>query len=148
MKLVSKISLFFGCLAVSATWAAVDSGHSKSLDLGVVPIGGVPGDMSIFKSNDCGSPPKLLDCSARDAQGRRYVFFEGALSKVSANSRDTALALRLPGGVAFGEDVQAAASKVEAAFGISLKRGIADGRIIYSSDYVAKSSAGVVYAVE
>lgn len=140
------------CLFVPAACAAIDGKTANSIDsdLGLVPIGGTPKDMSFFVSTDCGKlHQEFADCSAQDTQGRRYVFFDGALSKVSANKDEVAKTLRLPAGMTFGEEVESAANKVTTVFGIKLERGVSpEGRVVYSSDYVTKASTGIFYSVE
>jgi hypothetical protein len=142
----------FAFLSVSIACAGNESTIEGSVgpDLGVVPVGGIPKDMSVFVSSDCGTfKPKFADCSAQDGEGRRYAFFNGALSKVSASRSEATEALRLPAGIEFGEDVESAAKKVVAVFNIKLERGASpNGLIVYSSDYVVRSSAGRLYSVE
>jgi hypothetical protein len=117
--------------------------------LGLLPIGAAPKDMKAFSSSDCEATPlRLADCSARDGEGRAYVFFNGALAKVSANAND-AKALCLPAGVRFGENVDAAAEKVSAVMGVKLSRSVSPrGEVVYSSDFVAKASTGIRYSIE
>jgi hypothetical protein len=152
MTRVFVVIAMLACLCVPAACAENKGRINKvgELDLGVVPIGGIPKDMSVFVSSDCGKlQPKFADCSAQDATGRRYAFFGGALSKVSANRGEVTKTLRLPAGIMFGEDVGAAAKKIAAGFNIKLKRGASsDGRTVYSSDYVVRSTAGIFYSVE
>ena len=140
------------CLLVPGACAGIKgkTAQASDFDLGLVPIGGVPKDMNLFASTDCGKlQPKFADCSAQDAYGRRYAFFDGALSKVSISKGDVSRPLRLPAGIAFGEEIDSAAKKVAAVFGIKLERGVSsDGQVIYSSDYVAKASTGIYYSVE
>lgn len=60
----------------------------RGTDLGLIPIGGMPTDMSIFTSTDCNKyEPKFYDCSADDSQGRKYAFFRGRLARVSVDKK-------------------------------------------------------------
>ena len=137
-------------VAVSACAGSGVAVVSAGSDLGSIPIGGTPSDAHIFVVSDCEHlPDRYADCSAQDAEGRRYAFFEGALAKVWVTRAEAARALRLPAALEFGEDIERAAETVAKAYGIKLDRAPAhDGRTVYSSDFVLKSSAGVMYSIE
>ena len=144
--------VLLACVCASAACTDKNGNLKKvvSFDLGVLPVGGVPNDMSIFVSSDCGKvQPKFADCSAQDAYGRSYDFFNGALSRVSANKDEVTKELQLPAGILFGEDVESAAKKVAERINIKLQRGTSSsGQVVYSSDYVVRSSAGIDYSIE
>jgi len=118
--------------------------------LGLIPIGGVPKDLSVFVSTDCNKyEPKFHDCSAHDAQGRKYAFFDGGLARVSVDKNSASEDLRLPAGIQFGEDIKSAATKVEATLGIKLSSGKSVNRsIVYASDFVVRSNTGSTYSFE
>ncbi len=115
-----------------------------------MPIGAIPQDMSLFASTDCDElHPRFADCSAQDVDGRRYAFFDGALSRVSARRDDVSEDISLPGGIAFGEKVALSVKKVEVALGTNLERDVSpDGQVVYASDYVATASTGLLFSVE
>lgn len=119
-------------------------------DLGLIPIGGVPIDMSIFTSTDCNKyEPKFYDCSADDAQGRKYAFFHGGVARVSVNKNSASDGLRLPAGIQFGENIKSAATKVGATLGVKLSFGKSqDGMIVYASDFIVRSITGSTYSFE
>lgn len=119
-------------------------------DLGLIPIGGVPIDMSIFTSTDCNKyEPNFYDCSADDAQGRKYAFFNGGLARVSVDKNSASEDLRLPAGIQFDENIKSAATKVEATLGIKLSSGkSSNGTIVYASNFVVRSSTGSAYSLE
>jgi len=106
--------------------------------------------MEMFVSSDCDLLlPKLSDCSAQDKEGRRYTFFDGALSKISAANNETKKSLRLPANLKFGEDIALSAKKISLALNINLSRGTSyDGKVVYSSDFIIESSKGVLYSIE
>lgn len=119
-------------------------------DLGIIPIGSKPESLKYFVSSDCGRLPQgYADCSAQDAYGRRYAFFDGGLSRVWVTRGEASKNPRLPAGVEFGEDIETAAEKIERAFRVGLDRGKShDGRTVYSSDFAIRSSVGVMYAID
>lgn len=148
-------SWFFAALlglVVATTGAcAVNQGIERAGGdgVGIVPIGGVPQDMDAFVASDCSREPRFSDCSAQDAEGRRYAFFGGALSKVSITKDEAAQTLRLPAGMQFGEEVETSAKKVSSAMGVKLDRGSTlSGQTVYSSDFIIQSPAGVLYSIE
>lgn len=152
MQLVMRLAVLAAILAAASACAGVGvpAGGGNDMDLGVIPIGAVPKDMRVFVESDCiQQPSSHADCSAQDATGRRYAFFDGALSRVSVTRTEAASSLRLPAGLEFGEEIDKAADKVQRVFGIKLDRGSSyDGHVVYSSDFVIRSSAGITYSIE
>ena len=152
MKSLIK-ALFIGLagwslLATSCAGARVGRSHSED-NLGIIPIGAAPRDTSIFVSSDCSREPTFADCSAQDADGLQYVFFDGALSRVSAAVPEVSRMLQLPAGMKFGESITDAAEKLRSAMDIELDRSVVQGgQIIYSSDFMLRSSAGILYSIE
>ena len=113
----------------------------------VASVGDTPKDMSKFASSDCyGSA--LEDCTARDNDGRQYVFFDGALSRISMSKKDLRPGAKLPAGILFGEDIEQARRKASSVLRIRFNRAEIDGRIVYSSELSLKSAAGIRYSVE
>jgi hypothetical protein len=118
-------------------------------DLGIVPIGGLPEARDRFVSSDCGGDQGFSDCSAVDAEGRQYAFFDGALIRVSARAGETKNVVRLPMGMRFGEDIKAAGAKVARQLGIKLERTIDEkGVVVYASGFVIKSKNQWYYSIE
>ncbi|WMJ68161.1 hypothetical protein [Stenotrophomonas sp. 24(2023)] len=113
----------------------------------VASIGEVPKNMSVFASSDC-EKSELVDCRAKDSQGRQYVFFDGALSRISVNKYDAKPGATLPAGLLFGEGIEASREKASSHFRVRFDRGEVDGRIVYSSDFSIQSPTGIKYALE
>jgi len=113
----------------------------------VASIGDTPKNMSVFVSSDC-EKSGLADCTAQDSQGRQYVFFDGALSRISVNKHDAKSGAALPAGMLFGEDIEASKEKASSHFRVRFDRGEVDGRIFYSSDFSIRSPTGTKYALE
>lgn len=113
----------------------------------VASIGDIPKDMSAFASSDC-EKTGLADCTAQDSQGRQYVFFDGALSRISLNKHDAKPRAVLPAGMLFGEDIEASKEKASALFRVRFDHGEVDGRTVYSSDFSIRSPTGIKYALE
>jgi len=103
--------------------------------------------MSVFASYDC-EKTKLADCTAKDSQGRQYVFFDGALSRISLNMHDAKPGAELPAGMLFGEDIEVSKEKASSHFRVEFDRGEVDGRTFYSSDFSIRSPTGIKYALE
>jgi len=124
--------------------------RGSDINLGVIPIGGKPQDLQLFVSTDCGKvSPAYADCSAQDTDGRRYAFFDGVLSKISIRQADAASTLKLPAALEFGENIERAAERITKVMAVKLDRAPThDGHVVYSSDFVLKSSAGVMYSIE
>lgn len=137
-------------VSVSACAGNKVASRDGDIDFGVIPIGGVPKDIGAFVESDCEDQSrKFEDCSAIDAKGRRYAFFDGVLSKVSVTRTEAASTLRLPAALQLGESIEQAAEKIRRFYGVKLDRALShDGRVVYSSDFAIKSSAGVVYSIE
>ena len=137
-------------ILVAVAACAGNGAVSGRTDLGLISIGEAPGDSGIIVASDCGKlPDGYADCSAKDGEGRQYAFFGGVVSKVSATRHEAASGLRLPAALRFGESIERSAEKVSKAFGIELERAsTSDRRTAYSSDFVLKSSAGVMYSIE
>jgi hypothetical protein len=146
---LGTLAIMLAAASACAGITAVAGGDGDT-ELGVIPIGGVPKDMRVFVESDCEEQPqKFADCSAQDAEGRRYAFFDGVLSKVSVIKAEAESTLRLPAALEFGENIEQAAEKVRRVFGAKLDRGSShDGRVVYSSDFAIKSSVGVAYSIE
>ena len=143
------IAALFGLAVTTAACAESEIRGVSGDSLGLIPIGGVPQDMGVFVSSDCVRQPRFSDCSAQDAEGRRYAFFDGALSKVSISRDEATQALRLPAGLQFGEEIGTASEKISSAFGVELDRGTSSGgKVVYSSDFTIRSSAGILYSIE
>lgn len=152
MQLMMRLAVLAAILAAASACAGdrAPTGGGSDTDLGVMPIGAVPKDMRLFVESDCiQQPSKFADCSAQDAEGRRYAFFDGALSRVSVTKAEAASTLRLPAALEFGEEIEKAADKVQRVFGIKLDRVTSyDGHVVYSSDFVVESSVGIAYSIE
>lgn len=113
----------------------------------VASIGDSPKDMSVFVSSDC-AKYGFADCTAQDAQGRRYVFFDGALSRISISRHGAKSGAPLPAGMLFGENIETSKDKASSFYRIRFDRGEVDGRIVFSSDFVIRSPTGIKYALE
>ncbi|MGJ4748609.1 hypothetical protein ACQV5M_19770, partial [Leptospira sp. SA-E8] len=120
------------------------------VDLGLVPIGGVPKDLSTFTSTDCESSLSgYADCSAQDQDGRRYSFFGGSLSKVSIAKNEVKTVLKLPAKLRFGDDIAHSVEMVSNTFNIKINCGKSQsGNMVCSSDFVLMSSIGVLFSLE
>lgn len=144
-----KTVLLAAVIATTSCHAAED--HDIQASAGgqgaVASIGDTPKDMSVFASSDC-EKSVLADCTAQDSQGRQYVFFDGALSRISMNKLDAKPGAELPAGMLFGEDIEASKEKASSVFRIRFDRGEVDGRIVYSSDFSIRSPTGIKYALE
>ncbi len=110
-------------------------------------IGDAPKNMSVFASSDC-EGSGFSDCTAQDSHGRQYVFFDGALSRISVNRNDAKTGLELPAGMVFGEDIEVSKEKASSVFRVNFDRGEVDGRTVYSSDFTIRSPTGIKYAIE
>lgn len=142
MGCLLSLSLFLAACADAQT------GKEMSGQFGEFAIGSSPKDLGVLLTTDCvGSVIDLSDCSGVGVDGIRYAFFDGALSRVSANRAEVKGAVKLPGGMIFGESVVTAATKLKD-LGVSLDRNEVNGRIVYSSNFVLKSSAGIDYSIE
>lgn len=151
MHSLARLIVICGLLSSQVACASSnDAEHKMGVDLGRIPIGGVPNEGGIFASTDCRLLPRdLSDCSGIDAEGRRYVFFDGALSKVSVNEVDASKTLNLPAGLSFGDNLEQAAAKLEAFTGVKLDCGAgSDGSAVCSSEFVYTSSVGIKYSIE
>lgn len=152
MRVVIRLVVLASVLAAAHACAGerVPAGGGGRMDLGVIPIGAAPKDMGVFTETDCMlQPAGFADCSAKDAEGRLYVFFDGALSRVSATNTEAASTLQLPADVKFGEPIEQAADTVHRVFGVKLDRGSSyDGHVVYSSDFTIESSVGIAYSIE
>ncbi|WP_147319068.1 hypothetical protein [Cognatiluteimonas weifangensis] len=139
-------ALFLLGTACAPAWNA----RAGTADFGRLPIGAKPTDLNIFVTSDCEqSVHGFDDCSAKDAEGREYAFFNGVLSKVSAKKAEATDHLALPANLMFGENINLSAQKVSRAFGVNLDRAPSpEGLTAYSSDFVLRSSAGVMYSIE
>ena len=127
-------------LILGASFSVGCYGESKELDLGTVPIGGLPDALDRFISTDCGGDRGFSDCSAVDAEGKKYAFFDGALVRVSARAGKGQNPIRLPLGIKFGEDIKWARTKVARQLGIKLVPAIGEkGVVVYASGCVIKS---------
>lgn len=117
---------------------------------GEVAIGGVPDTLTRFVQSDCAiSDPKFLDCSAVDAAGRAYVFFDGALARISATHEGISSNANLPFDLAFGELLESAIAKVARHTG--KKPAISrtgSGERVATWEYAFRSKADVVYSLE
>ncbi|WP_434213419.1 hypothetical protein [[Pseudomonas] boreopolis] len=126
----------------------VSPAEGKTDQDAVAAIGDVPRDMTAFSSTDCDKPEKLSDCSARDAQGREYAFFDGALSRIVVKKGDAKLGVVLPAGMVFGEDIEASKEKASGFYRISFDRGEINGGTVYSSGFDIRSPSGIEYSIE
>jgi hypothetical protein len=146
---MKAVALLFSVLTISCS-AGVRN-NSQRVDLGRIPIGAVPKDMSMFKSSDCQETEGRLDfsdCSAVDGEGRRYVFFDGALSRVSAQQNEVAISAVLPAGMRFGDPVEFAKNRAESQLGLRFDRASVQGRMAYTSDFSLRSDAGILFSME
>lgn len=133
----------FGC-------SAAKTKYQYTSNFGLIAVGETPQNVGIFISTDCRDVEKsYLDCSAIDSSGRKYIFFDGALSKVILNFSVIDKNITLPAGIVAFEDVNSAKKKIESVYGIKLVRGTdSNGFTVFSSDYVLKSANGVHFAIE
>lgn len=148
----AKIDTGLGCilfLSLSLVGCAgAQTGKEVPDQLGEFAIGSSPKDLGVFSTTDCvGAAIDLSDCSGVGLDGIRYVFFDGALSRVSVNRTEAKGTVKLPGDLIFGESVTVAAAKMKG-LGVDLDRNEVNGRVIYSSSFVIKSSAGIDYSIE
>ena len=142
------IIVLFAALTISCA-AGVQSKNPR-VDLGLIPIGAAPNDITIFKSSNCKIVGRsdFSDCAAMDHEGRRYVFFDGALSRLSAHRNEVAMSVTLPAGMQFGESIEVSKNKAEAKFGVPFDRAFTQGRVSYASDFSIRSNAGVLFSME
>jgi len=140
---------FAALASVAMAGGGARCASGPSLQLGAIPIGASPTDFSGFRSNDCeGQEPPLSDCSAEGTDGLRYGFFDGGLTRVVAETGVADPHVRLPGGIKFGQDIDAAAAELERS-GLRFDRGRdGEGRVVHSTDFVVTSAAGVNYSLE
>jgi len=135
-------------LPLSVVCGRAQSGTGVLGQLGEFAIGSSPMDLKSLLTTDCiGSVIDLSDCSGVGENKVRYTFFDGALSRVSANRREVEGNVKLPGHMAFGESIATAAAK-RRELGVALDRSEVNGRIVYSSNFVLESSAGINYSIE
>ncbi len=148
MRLLATAIFLWSLGTASACAVGYEGVKNEGFNFGVLPIGGTPKTMSLFVASDCGSQePKFSDCSATDANGLTYDFFEGALSKISAKKESAAVSL--PAGIEFGDKIESSARAIAKAFKVKLDRSTSPyGHTVYSSDFVMKSSIGTLYSVE
>lgn len=146
-----RIALLVAVVAATSCHGAEDGDTQVSSGTqgrgAVASIGDAPKNMSVFASYDC-EKPKLADCTAKDSQGRQYVFFDGALSRISVNKHNARPGAELPAGMLFGEDIEASKEKASSHFRVKFDRGEVDGRTVYSSDFSIRSPVGIKYALE
>lgn len=152
MNIFTKLSVV---IALSAAACSADdrikraSESGRNSDLGIVPIGSVPVELDKFKVTDCSEAQGgFNDCSAIDDVGRRYAFFDGALSMVSVEGEEVSSGFILPAGMKFGERIEDAAEKAAAWFRVEFNGGSVEGVAAYSSKMKVKSSAGILYSIE
>ena len=89
------------------------------------------------------------DCTASDAGGWIYSFYEGKLIRLSLDASVTNLNAVLPAGVVFGEDVALSAKKIGRAYGVVMKRGTTEqSQAVYASEFVVRSVTGWTYSIE
>jgi hypothetical protein len=119
-------------------------------DWGEVSIGSIPAKQVQFVRSDCKPGTYMYaDCSAVDAAGRKYVFFDGALSRVSVTDVDAASDLELPFGLVFGESVESAINKVVKHANVKAVRSHTDsGEIVATWENAFRSREGVTYSLE
>lgn len=124
--------------------------ETANVDIGLIPIGAAPQKITSFVGSDCNTALEgVSDCSAQDANGVQYAFFDGVLSKVSINGLEASHNLHLPAGMKFGEKIKLSASKLRALIGVEMDRTTSSsGLITYSSDFVIQSAAGIMYSIE
>ena len=146
-----RLVAFSSFLALSTISAACHEieGGVEIPPIGAIAIGAAPNSALQVRATDCGEDwSGAADCSAVGSDGVEYIFFDGALSKVSAVRGDVDASVTLPSNVKFGDEIHAASAKM-VANGVRLKRGVTyDGRIVYTSDFVVRSSAGVCFSIE
>lgn len=136
-------------LMLGASFSVGCYSKSNGSDLGIVPIGGVPDALDRFVSTDCGGDRGFSDCSAVDAEGKEYAFFDGALVRVSARAGTGRDPTRLPLGMKFGEDIKLTRTKVARQLGINLVPAIGEkGVVVYASGFVIKSKDQWFYSIE
>lgn len=129
-------------LALSTVVACNETaGRGRAASIGDVP------EISRFSTTDC-DVRNLADCSGRDADGRVYAVFDGAVSKISLTKLEAKPAANLPAGMVFGEHIDTAMNKSSKAFNIAFDRVETDGRVIYSSDFLIPSPSKVPYSLE
>jgi hypothetical protein len=114
--------------------------------LSELSIGEIPNNITMFVETDCRDVRKLFDCSARDRFGMRYVFFDGALSKVSLSRDDAVSHSVLPARLRFNEPVALSISKAEAFFEKKFIVKVVRGSVVATSPTMT-SRVGVRYSV-
>ena len=136
-------------LILGASFSVGCFGKNNKANLGIVPIGGLPAALDQFISTDCGGDRSFSDCSAVDAEGKEYAFFNGARVRVSARVGKGRNSIRLPLGMKFGEDIKRARAKVVRQLGIKLVATVSqDGVVVYASGFVIKSKDQWYYSIE
>lgn len=150
-RLTLRIALLL-CICMSGVACA---GQREAMPIlgpswGEAAIGGVPDSGMRFVQSSCAmSDPKFSDCYAIDEAGRTYVFFGGALARISATRDAVSSNAHLPFGLAFGEPLESAIAKVARNTGkeptISRKRS---GERVATWEYAFRSKIGVVYSLE
>lgn len=119
-------------------------------DLGRISIGSLPSKANILTRSDCSFLDKdFADCQGTDHEGLQYVFFGGALSKVTAEAKKVSPTFQLPLELKFGHSLSEQAERLSAQLAVQLDRvELESGEIIYSSDFVLTSRSKVKFSIE
>lgn len=142
--------VFVAATAVMITSCALARSSRSISDIGPVAIGGTPSEPSRLESSDCvqtGSAA-FQDCTAVSDEGLRYVFFGGVLAKITAMKGEIADSVQFPAAVRLDDRLDDALREIERNFGVKLSCEDQAKKKICASDFVFRSSAGVLYSLE
>ena len=137
-------------VAVLITSCALARASRSISDIGPVAIGDVPTEALHLESSDCvrtGSAA-FQDCTAVSDEGLRYVFFSGVLAKITATKGEVADSFQLPAAVKLNDRLDDALREIERNFGVKLSCADQAKKKVCASDFVFRSSVGVLYSLE
>lgn len=141
---------FMAAAVVLTTSCAFARESRSSSDIGPIAIGGAPTDVSRLKSSDCVrmGNADFEDCTAISDDGLRYVFFDGVLAKITARKGEVADSVQFPAGVKLNDQLERALRGFEHRLGIKLSCANREQNKVCASDFVFRSSVGVLYSLE
>lgn len=141
---------FMAATAVLSTSCALVRESRANSDIGSIAIGGVPTEYSRFESSDCvrAGSAAFQDCTAVSKEGLRYVFLGGVLAKITATEGEVAGSVQLPAAVKFNDRLDYVLREIEHQFGVKLSCTDQVQKKVCASDFVFRSSVGVLYSLE
>ena len=148
MKIL-RISFMAATAVLIASCALARESRSIS-DIGPMAIGDVPTEYSRFESSDCvrvGSAA-FQDCTAVSNEGLRYVFLDGVLAKITATKGEVADSVQFPAAMKLNDRLDDVLRKIERHYGVKLSCENKVQKKVCASDFVFRSSVGVLYSLE